>query len=153
MRSAPLPVHLAQRDAQAMVFPPITAGAFVFGHAHFISVGGRARLVLPHHKLGRSLSRMRTSAYEHPGGASGAHLRNARLAASLQRKAAELENRVMERRGSETEVRELNAKLEQRVLERTAELEAANRGAGNPFHIRFRISARAARHINGSRSC
>lgn len=52
---------------------------------------------------------------------------NASLYAELQREAADLAREVVERKRAEDEVRRLNAELERRVKERTAQLEAANR--------------------------
>jgi signal transduction histidine kinase/DNA-binding response OmpR family regulator len=52
---------------------------------------------------------------------------NARLFRSVQHQAVELAREVAERRRAEAEVRALNVALEQRVRERTAELEVLNR--------------------------
>ncbi len=52
---------------------------------------------------------------------------NGSLYAELQREAADLAQEVTERQRAEDEVRRLNAELERRVTERTAQLEATNR--------------------------
>jgi two-component sensor histidine kinase len=62
------------------------------------------------------------------------------MVTALESRAVDLENEIAERRRSEEEVKRLNAELEQRVIERTTLLSAANRTLEKEIQERQQVS-------------
>jgi hypothetical protein len=95
---------------------PISTSVQVYGQLYFTEKIGAAEFSEEDERLALMLAAQLAAAYE-----------NVYLYDEIQRHAASLKIEMTERQQAEDEIRKINAELEQRVIERTAQMETANK--------------------------